>query len=123
MLLEIKWYDKLHQTVLCQIAGEWSYSGYNHAYMQLIAHARQVSEKINLICDMTQAEALLEDAALLRVSPFIHQAVIVTNDINHPAVQQMEHILLAQSPTIVLSHAADAHHALIKIRRGVVVGT
>jgi hypothetical protein len=123
MLVEIQWYDKTHQTVLCQIGGEWSYSGYNHAYMQLISYARQVSGKINLICDMTHAESLLEDAALLRVSPFIHQAVIVTSDINHPAVKQMEHILLAQSPTVALSHTSDIAHAMIKIRRGVTVGT
>jgi hypothetical protein len=123
MLVEIKWQDKTHRAVLCQIEGEWSYSGYNHAYMQLIHYARQVSGKINLLCDLTNALNWIEDGQLLRVSPFVENAVIITHDINHPVVKQVARILHTQNPSVQLSHAPDIDHAMIKIRRSESVGT
>lgn len=123
MLVEIKWHDKTHRTVFCQIEGEWSYSGYNNTYSQLIQYSRQVSEKINLICDMTKAESLVEDTKLLQVSPLIHHAAIITDNINHPAVKQLETILHAQNPAVLVSHAPNVNSAMTRIRRIASVGT
>jgi hypothetical protein len=123
MLVEIQWQDKTHRAVLCRIEGEWSYSGYNHTYMQLIQYAREVPSKINLLCDVTKASGLIEDAPLLRVSPFIHHAVIVCDDIENPVVKQIARMLHNQNPSLLLSHAPDIEHAMIKIRRTEAVGT
>jgi hypothetical protein len=123
MLVEIQWQDKTHRAVLCRIEGEWSYSGYNHTYMQLIQYAREVPSKINLLCDVTNANALLEDVPLLRVSPFIHLAVIISADIDNPVVKQIARMLHNQNPSLLLSHAPDIDHAMIKVRRTESVGT
>jgi hypothetical protein len=123
MLVEIKWHDKTQHTLLCRIEGAWTYSGYNHAYRQLIDYARQIPDKINLLCDLTKADAPLEDVALLRVSPFIHHAVIVTHDSQHSVVKQMARILHTQNPAMFLSHAPDMTHAMLKIQRTAAVGT
>jgi hypothetical protein len=123
MLVEIQWQDKTHRAVLCRIEGEWSYSGYNHTYMQLIQYAREVPSKINLLCDVTNANALLEDVPLLRVSPFIHHAVIISADIENPVIKQIARMLHNQNPALLLSHAPDIDHAMIKVRRTEAVGT
>jgi hypothetical protein len=123
MLVEIQWQDKTHRAVLCRIEGEWSYSGYNHTYMQLIQYAREVPSKINLLCDVTNANALIEDVPLLRVSPFIHLAVIISNDIDNPIVKQIARMLHNQNPALLLSHAPGVEHAMIKVRRTESVGT
>ena len=123
MLVEIQWQDKTHRAVVCRIEGEWSYSGYNHTYMQLIHYARQVDDKINLLCDVSKASALVEDVPLLRVSPFVYHAVIVTDNIEHPVVKQVARVLHAQNPAALLSHAPDIDHAMIKIRRTEAVRT
>lgn len=121
MLVEIKWHNIANRTIYCLIEGEWSYSGYNHAYMQLVHHARQVPDKINLILDVSNVSGLIEDAALLCVSPFIHHAVIVTEKPKQSVVRQLQHLLHAQNPEIIFSHTNDVPLATAKIRHEFVV--
>ncbi|MDQ7034977.1 MAG: hypothetical protein Q9P01_09120 [Anaerolineae bacterium] len=71
---------------------------------------------------MTKTEWLVEDARLLQVSPFIHHAVIITDNINHPAAKQIEIVLHAQNPAVLVSHAPNVNAAMTQIRRVASVG-